>query len=134
MAHDPQNLSEEMTAFLEERHLASLTVLRPDGTPHVTPVGFTWDAAGTTARIITWSGAKKVRLLAEAGGGRAALCQVDGGRWVTLEGTARVSADAEECADAVARYGRRYRPPKDRGADRRVILIDVDAVLGRVAR
>ncbi|WP_420435290.1 pyridoxamine 5'-phosphate oxidase family protein [Candidatus Poriferisocius sp.] len=131
MALDPLNLSAEMTGFLRDRHLASLTVLRSDGTPHVTPVGFTWDSATSTARIITWSGAKKVRLLEAAQGGRAALCQVDGGRWVTLEGHATVTADPKECAVAVARYGERYRPAKDRGADRRAILIVVDSVMGR---
>ncbi len=131
MAHDPRNLTEEMTAFLRDRHLASLTILRSDGTPHVTPVGFTWDPATATARVITWSGAKKVSLLEAAGGGRAALCQVDGGRWLTLEGHATVTADPEQCADAVARYSERYRPPKDRGADRRAIVIAVDSVLGR---
>ena len=131
MAHDPRNLTDEMNGFLRDRHLASLTVMRSDGTPHVTPVGFTWDPDAATARIITWAGAKKVRLLAEAGGGRAALCQVDGGRWVTLEGAATVTADPEKCADAVARYGQRYSPAKDRGADRRAIIIEVDSVLGR---
>ncbi len=131
MAHDPHSLTDEMNEFLRDRHLASLTILRPDGTPHVTPVGFTWDPDTATARIITWAGAKKVRLLDAAGGGRAALCQVDGGRWVTLEGHATVTADPEQCAEAVARYGERYSPAKDRGADRRAITIDVDSVLGR---
>ncbi len=131
MAHDPRSLTDEMNDFLRDRHLASLTILRPDGTPHVTPVGFTWDPDTATARIITWAGAKKVRLLDAAGGGRAALCQVDGGRWVTLEGHATVTADPEQCAEAVARYGERYSPAKDRGADRRAIIIDVDSVLGR---
>ncbi|MCQ3810396.1 MAG: pyridoxamine 5'-phosphate oxidase family protein [Acidimicrobiia bacterium] len=131
MAHDPRNLTDEMNDFLKDRHLASLTILRPDGTPHVTPVGFTWDPDTATARIITWSGAKKVRLLAAAGGGPAALCQVDGGRWATLEGHATVTADPEQCTDAVARYGERYGPAKDRGTDRRAIIIAVDSVLGR---
>lgn len=131
MAHDPGNLSEEMAGFLRDRHLASLTILRPDSTPHVTPVGFSWDPDTATARIITWAGAKKVHLLDAAGGGRAALCQVDGGRWVTLEGHATVTADPQQCADAVARYGERYSPAKDRGTDRRAIIIAVDSVLGR---
>jgi PPOX class probable F420-dependent enzyme len=131
MAHDPRNLTDDMNGFLRDRHLASLTILRPDGTPHVTPVGFTWEPATATARIITWSGAKKVRLLEAARGGRAALCQVDGGRWVTLEGRATVTADPHECADAVARYGERYSPAKDRGDDRRAIILAVDSVLGR---
>jgi len=131
MAHNPQNLTEEMNVFLQDRHLASLTLLRADGGLHVTPVGFTWDAATATARVITWSGAQKIRLLEASGGGRAALCQVDGGRWVTLEGHAVATADPQACADAVDRYTKRYNPPKDRGVDRRVIVIAVDRVLGR---
>ncbi|CAN5181174.1 hypothetical protein BH24ACT1_BH24ACT1_05600 [soil metagenome] len=32
-----------MLGFLGESHLATLTTLRADGTPHVVPVGFTFD-------------------------------------------------------------------------------------------
>jgi hypothetical protein len=32
-------------ASLTRPHAATLTTLRPDGTPHVTPVRFTFDAA-----------------------------------------------------------------------------------------
>ena len=50
MAHDPTALPPEVTEFLTERHLATLTTIRPDGTPHVVAVGFTWDAeAGARA-------------------------------------------------------------------------------------
>ena len=131
MALDPAALGTEILAFLGERHLAALTVLRADGTPHVTPVGFTWDDDAGLARVITWAGSHKVRLLDGSGGGPAALCQVDGGRWLTLEGQATVVADPVRCADAVDRYAQRYQPPKDRGPDRRVIEIAVDRVLGR---
>ncbi len=131
MGHNPHHLSEEINVFLQDRHLASLTVLRADGSPHVTPVGFSWDPATATARVITWSGSHKIRLLEASGGSRAALCQVDGGRWITLEGQATATADPQECAEAVARYAKRYSPPKDRGSDRRAIVIAVDNVLGR---
>ncbi|MTB07216.1 MAG: PPOX class F420-dependent enzyme, partial [Actinobacteria bacterium] len=43
MPYDPKSLPEEVLAFLNERHLATLTTLRPDGSPHVVPVGFAWD-------------------------------------------------------------------------------------------
>lgn len=131
MALDPQALEPDVLVFLRERYLASLTLLRPDGTPHVTPVGFTWDDEAGLARVITWSGSQKSRLLVRSGGGRAALCQVDGGRWLTVEGQAVSVADPQRCADAVARYAERYRPPKDRGPDRRVIEISVDKMMGR---
>lgn len=131
MAHDPSSLSPEILTFLQERHLASLTLVGADGLPHVTPVGFTWDEASGLARVITFAGARKTRLLEAHGSMQAALCQVDGGRWLTLTGLATVSADPEVNADAEARYAQRYRPPGDRGADRRTIEVDVTAVLGR---
>ncbi|MDH3753435.1 MAG: pyridoxamine 5'-phosphate oxidase family protein [Acidimicrobiia bacterium] len=130
MRFDRSNLPDEVLAFMTERHLATLTLVRSDGTPHVTPVGFSWDDETGTARVITWAGSMKTRLL-EPGGGRAALCQVDGGRWLTLEGSAVVTGDPGRCADAVARYAERYRPPRqDRGADRRAIEVTVDRIMG----
>ena len=61
------------------------------------------------------------------------LLQVDGWRWLTLEGTGRVLDDPARVADAVQRYTERYRPPRDN--PRRVVLeIVVDQVLGLVER
>ncbi|MGI9603666.1 MAG: pyridoxamine 5'-phosphate oxidase family protein [Acidimicrobiales bacterium] len=125
------SLSDSQLDFVAERHLATITLLRTDGTPHVTPVGFTFDAEVGLVRVITWNGSQKSRLLETSGGGRAAVCQVDGARWLTLEGSAVVSGDPHRTAEAVRRYAERYQPPKDRGADRRVIEITVDRVLGR---
>ena len=100
--------------FLTERHLATLTTLRADGSPHVTPVGVTVDAATGTARVICSGTAAKARHV-RAGQSRVAVCQVDGRRWVTLEGTAVVREDAAAVADAVARYAQRYRTPREIG-------------------
>ena len=123
--------SPDMLEFFAERHLASLTLVRPNGLPHVTPVGFTWDQVAGLARVITWSGSVKARLLEGSGPLEAAICQVDGGRWVTLLGLAEVSADSGRCAEAVRRYASRYCEPKDRGTERRVIEIQVRRLLGR---
>lgn len=127
----PDNLSAEVLEFLAERHLATLSIVTTNGDLHVTPVGFTWDDAAGLARIITFAAAKKVRLLEAQGAATAAVSQVDGGRWLTLHGTATVTADPEVCADAERRYAARYRPPGDRGADRRTIEIAVTRILGR---
>ena len=64
-----------------------------------------------------------------ARGGRAAVCQVDGRRWLTLEGTARVLTDAESVAEAEQRYGVRYRTPRP-NPRRVVVVLDVDRALG----
>jgi PPOX class probable F420-dependent enzyme len=127
----PAALPPEVLAFLTERHLATLTTLRPDGSPHVVPVGFSYEAEAALVRVITFAGSRKVLNLEAKPGSRAVVCQVDGGRWLALEGTAVVTGDPARCAEAVRRYGERYRPPKDRGADRRTIEIAVDTVLGR---
>ncbi len=130
MALDPAALPEEVATFLAERHLATLTTLRPDGSPHVVAVGFTWDAEAGLARVISFAPSKKARNLAAAPGSRAAVSQVDGGRWVTLEGTAVVTDEPERVAEAVRRYAERYRQPGERD-DRVAIEITVDRVLGR---
>jgi len=57
------------------------------------------------------------------------VCQIDGGRWLSLEGKAIVTDDIERCRQGTERYAERYRVPKDR-ADRTVIEISVDRVLG----
>jgi F420H(2)-dependent biliverdin reductase len=125
----PDLSSDAVRTFLAERHLATLTTLRPDGSPHVVAVGFTWDAEAGVARVITSGDSVKAR---NAGrGGRAAVCQVDGRRWLTLEGTARVLTDPVSVADAEQRYGVRYRQPRP-NPRRVVVLIDVDRCLGSV--
>ncbi|GAA1873242.1 PPOX class F420-dependent oxidoreductase [Myceligenerans crystallogenes] len=106
-------LNPERLVFVTERHLATLTTLRADGTPHVVPVAFTWDAGAGVARVTTNRNSAKARnargYAADGAPPRAALCQVDGGRWLTLEGTIEAVEDPAEIADAVARYARRYR-------------------------
>jgi F420H(2)-dependent biliverdin reductase len=130
VARDPADPGPELLAFLAERHLATLTTLRADGTPHVVPVGVTYDAATCTARVITSGTSAKARHVRDGDGdGRVAVCQVDGRRWVTLEGTAVVRDDAASVADAVERYARRYRQPRENPA-RVAIEISVDRILG----
>jgi F420H(2)-dependent biliverdin reductase len=128
MAHDPSWLSDEVLAFLRERHLATLTTMRPDGTPHVVPVGFTWDAEAGLARVITNGTSRKARNVAE-GSPRAVVAQLDGRRWLSMEGVPTVSDDADRVAEAVRRYAERYRQPRE-NAERVVVEIAVDRVLG----
>lgn len=125
-----QTLTEDGLKFVGEYHLATLTTLRPNGTPHVVAVGFTWDQEAGKARVITSGGSQKA--INAARGGYAAVSSVDGGRWLTLEGPARVLTDADSVADAVRRYAERYRQPRVNPA-RVVIEIDVTRILGSAA-
>ena len=128
MAIDLHHPGDEVLTFLRERHLATLTTLRTDGSPHVVPVGFGYDPDERVVRVISFAGSQKV---VNAGrGGRAAVSQVDGGRWLTLEGDVRLVTDADGVARAVAAYTERYQAPRQRD-DRVAIEIRVDRMLGR---
>ncbi len=129
MAFDLDQLPVEVLEFLAERQLATLSTQRLDGSLHVVPVGFGYEAASRTARIITSAGARKVRNIGQSGG-RAVLCQVDGGRWLTLEGWARVVSDADGVAQAVAAYAIRYGAPAER-VERVALEIVVERMMGR---
>ena len=133
MTIDPHELSTAVLEFLSERHLASLTTLRRDGSPHVTAVGFTFDPRSGVARVITGDGSVKVRNAerptVDGSVNRAAVCQVDGRRWLTLEGTVAISREPAQVADAERRYSERDRTPRIN--PRRVVLtIAVDKVMG----
>lgn len=132
MAHDIHALDDAYLAFWRERHICTLTTLRPDGSPHVVPVGATFDPKTNTARVISSRTSRKVRNVLAAGdaGLRVALCQVDGARWATLEGRAVVRDEPDVVADAEWRYAERYRQPRE-NPDRVVIEITVDRALGR---
>ena len=124
--------SDSYLEFWNEYHLCTLTTLRPNGQPHVVPVGVTVDAAAGVARIITRKSSRKVtNILAGEGEARVAVCQVDGGRWATLEGVAEVSTDDATVDDAVARYGRRYGRTPAPDPERVVLVISIDRAMGQ---
>ena len=127
MATDPAELTPASLVFLTERHLATFTTLRRDGSPHAVPVGFTWDGEALVARVI--AGRRTAKVVQARAGRRAALTQVDGRRWITLEGTTRVLEDGASVHEAEQRYAVRYRRPRP-NPERVVVVLDVDRVLG----
>jgi PPOX class probable F420-dependent enzyme len=114
--------------FLAEPHFATLTTCRPDGSPHVVPVHFTWDSEARLARVMVVPDSRKARNLMAAPESRVALCQVKGRGWVTLEGTATVSDDPWRVAEGKRRCVERYSR-ESRG--RVVIEIAVYRVMSR---
>ncbi|WP_162793935.1 pyridoxamine 5'-phosphate oxidase family protein [Streptomyces paludis] len=134
MAPDVRAPSPDLLAFWREHHLCTLTTLRPDGSPHVVPVGVTYDPEAGIARVITNRHSRKVANILAATGPeapRVAVCQVKQGYWSTLEGRATVRTDAETVADAVSRYAERYGRTPAPNPDRVVIEIALDRALGR---
>lgn len=136
MAFDLENLPESFAAFVTSRHVATLTTLRADGSPHVAPVGFSYDPVTRIARVIASAGTQKVVNIERSAitglGASAVVCQVDGGRWISLEGKAVVTSDPERVGEACARYEARYQAPRP-NPNRLAIEIHVDRILGRLA-
>ncbi|MFJ6047522.1 pyridoxamine 5'-phosphate oxidase family protein [Streptomyces sp. NPDC092307] len=136
MSHDVLNPTPEYLAFWRERHVCTLTTPRPDGTPHVVPVGVTYDPEAGLARVISNRHSKKVRNILAAQetrpqGARVAVCQTEGRRWATLEGLAVIRTDEASVADAVARYAERYGRTPSPNPDRVVMEITLDRAMGR---
>ncbi|MGW2614694.1 pyridoxamine 5'-phosphate oxidase family protein [Streptomyces sp. NPDC001500] len=130
---DPGAPEASYLAFWQERHLCTLTTPRPDGSPHVVPVGVTYDPDHRLARVITDGASRKAVnvLAAGADGARVAVCQVDGARWATLEGRAFVRSEPERVADAVRRYAVRYGRTPGPNPTRVVIEIELTRAMGR---
>ncbi len=129
MSHAPdlRSASPEFVEFWTERRLATLVTLRRDGSPHAVPVGVTLDVDAGLARVICGGGSQKVRNVRATG--LAAVSQVEGRQWSTLEGAAVVRDDPAAVADAVARYAVRYRQPRV-NPERVVVEIAVRRLMG----
>jgi PPOX class probable F420-dependent enzyme len=120
-------LTPDGLAFVTEYHLATLTTLLGDGSPHVVPVGFTFDAASGVVRVIT-SGTSQKALNARRDP-RVSVSQVEGGRWLTFSGRAQVLSDEASVQDAVTRYAARYRQPRPNPL-RVAIAFEVTRIMG----
>jgi PPOX class probable F420-dependent enzyme len=118
-------LTETQKAFLRAGHIAVATTLRPDGSPHSTPVWI--DCDGEDVLFNTARGrAKERHLLADP---RVSIVTIDGDdfhRWLTVDGRATlVDEGADEHIQALAdRYQegvpvRRSAP----GAERVIIRV-----------
>jgi PPOX class probable F420-dependent enzyme len=129
---DPRAPEAGYLAFWREYHLCTLTTRRPDGSPHVVPVGVTYDPEAGLARVITNTASAKAAHVRAAGpeGAQVAVCQVERGRWATLEGLATVSDDPVRVADAVARYAERYGRTPAPNPHRVVIEIALTRAMG----
>ena len=124
--------SAEFRDFWTERRLCTVTTLRPDGTPHVVPMGVVLDLEADQAWAITSGRSRKARNLRTATtGAPIAVCQVDGRHWSTVEGRAFVLDNPVIVAEAERRYAARYKTPRV-NPERVAVRIEVTRVLGNV--
>ena len=121
-------LTDEAFSFLREYHLATLSTVGRSGRVHAVPVGFTYEDG--VVRVIGSRGTQKF-VNAERSG-RASVCSVDGGRWISFEGAAAVTDDPDAVAHAVELYAARYRQPRV-NPERVVLEMRVERVLGSPA-
>ncbi|UYB40925.1 pyridoxamine 5'-phosphate oxidase family protein [Streptomyces sp. Je 1-4] len=130
MAAQPPSQPDAELDFWQERRICFLSTPRPEGTPHLVPVGVTYDPETRIARVISSRTSKKVRNILAAGPDvTVAVSQAEGRRWSTLEGTAVIKDDPQSVADAEARYARRYKQPR-LNPERVVIEITVTKAMG----
>ena len=129
---DPGAPGASYLTFWRERHLCTLTTPRPDGSPHVVPVGVTYDPEAGLARVIANKSSRKVANVLATGdeGARVAVCQVAGRRWATLEGRAVVRTEPERIAEAERRYAERYERTPSPNPSRVVIEIELTRAMG----
>lgn len=119
---------DNLRAFWAKRIICSVTLLRPDGRMHVTPMGIVLD--GDIAWGITNGSSFKARIVGQ-GATPVAICQIDGRYWSTLYGTASLRTDEASIATAVASYAGRYRTPRE-NPDRVAIHIEIDRMTGNI--
>ena len=128
MANSPTTrLTTEALAFLTERHLAMLTTLRDDNTPHVVAVGFTFDPKTHIARVITSGGSQKA---VNAPTGRHRRAEPGGRRAVAVAGGPG-QRQRRNARGARRRAPLRAALPHPQGEpDRVVIEVHIERVLG----
>lgn len=114
----PQPLTtEQRTAFLQELHVAVLSVVTADGhPPYATPIWYAYDAEADRLQIMTFTDearpSRKVRLLRDAG--QLSLCMQREElpyKYVTVEGTIEQIA-MPATLDQILPIVRRYLPEK----------------------
>ncbi len=128
LTQDLDNLHPDTMPFLDEFHVGLLSTTRPDGTLHVVGVGFTYDPVSRLAWSIGGRASVKVRNITS--GSRGAFSQVEGSRWLTLEGPARIVDDADGVEEAHRRYRLRYPGHGTTDPHRVGIVVEVQRLMG----
>jgi PPOX class probable F420-dependent enzyme len=102
---------EAMARFLDERHVAHLTTLRPDGSPHTAPVWYEY-RDGSFA-MFTWTATRKVAHLRNDARVSLSIASVDEPyRYVSVGGRAELrEQDVIPAAESIARRYRGERAP-----------------------
>jgi PPOX class probable F420-dependent enzyme len=129
-AQSVERFSPSAERLLAGPHTGVFTTFRPDGSPHLTPVRFSWDGEAGLVRVMTTGSRVKAHNVRASPDKRVAICQSIQFRWITLEGFGIVSSDPERVAEGVRRYVRRYASPPPNVSDMVVIEVAVERAMG----
>ena len=125
----------ELVHLLEEPHYGSLATVRPDGTPQVNPMWFLHDAESGTIRFTHTRSRAKFRNLQH--NPAMAMCVIDAKNpysFIEVRGRlVEVVPDPEGAFSPVlgARYGNPDTPVPPDAADRVVLVMSIDKVVGQ---
>ena len=97
-------LAENVRAFLEDVHLAVITTINPDGSPHQTALWY--ELRGDSIVINTGTASKKVRNLRRDPRASVCMAALNPARHVTIEGVATFDEDhvLEDLTSLASRY------------------------------
>jgi PPOX class probable F420-dependent enzyme len=118
---------DEVAAFLDEGRRVHVATHGPGQAMHLVPLSYVM----IDGRLTLWTDGDSQKVANLRRDPRVAVCQVDRGRWSTLEGTAEVLEDADSVADAVRRYAERYRQPRE-NPERVAVRITITRVIGNL--
>ncbi|GAA1919454.1 TIGR03618 family F420-dependent PPOX class oxidoreductase [Nocardioides lentus] len=105
----PVTLSPRVRALWAEPRVATLGVVRADGTPHLTPVKSMLDERDPAARLLVLTTPGTVKARAVRRSGRASIAEhTPDADWATLEGPAHVSEDPDDLRRARELYAARF--------------------------
>ena len=106
-------ISSDIQAYLDERHIATIVTLNSDGSPHVAPVWYEY----RDGQVLIITGASSVKVRNIQHDPRVSVCianDTSPARYVLVEGSARISTAGVEQAtyDMYIRYEGQERGSK----------------------
>jgi PPOX class probable F420-dependent enzyme len=101
-------ISEDDRKFLRSARFAVVSTIRPDGSPHQTPMWYEL-GPGQAAELLLNTPRGSLKHTHLKRDPRLSVCVVDGYRYVTLAGTAELFEDEARAKADYARLGKRYR-------------------------
>jgi PPOX class probable F420-dependent enzyme len=97
----PTASKDVLLELLSEQHFGTLVTLHADGRPQVTQIGYVYDSATETARVVARQGRTKVRNLARDFRAALHVTNKDCTLWLTAECSAEISPASTSLNDPV---------------------------------